>query len=97
MEALGLVTAGYALVMAASPLLQVRKMMVLRSSGSVSVGYFALLSIGFALWIAYGVSKRNAVIIVPNGAAFVVAMTTIAVARRFRRRSRAEGPVSVGR
>jgi uncharacterized protein with PQ loop repeat len=52
----------------------------------ISVGYFALLCIGFALWIVYGISKGNLVLIVPNSAAFVVAAVTIAIALHFRRR-----------
>jgi len=96
MEVLAFVTAAWAFVMAVSPLLQVRKMVVARSSSTVSLGYFALLSTGFALWVAYGVSKGNAVIVVPNTAALLVGLVTMAVARRFRVPGREQAKPAVG-
>lgn len=90
MRALGYVTACWAVVMALAPLLQVRRMLVTRSSASVSVGYFGLLCIGFALWVAYGISEHNLVLIVPNSVACVVGTTTIAIARHFSRLREAE-------
>lgn len=85
MRALGYVTACWGVVMALSPLLQVRRMFVTRSSESVSVGYFSLLCIGFTLWVAYGISEHNLVLIVPNSASWLVGTSTIVIARRFGR------------
>lgn len=87
MHALGYVTAGWAGIMALSPLLQVRRMLEERSSASVSLGYFGLLCVGFVLWILYGVGAHNPVLIAPNAAAFAVGMLTIGVAVRLRRSS----------
>lgn len=85
MRALGYITACWAIVMALSPLLQVRRMLVARSAASVSVSYFGLLCIGFGLWLAYGIAKDDLVLVVPNSAACVVGVTTIAVALHFGR------------
>lgn len=44
----------WAVLMGIAPVLQIRRMVRERSSRQVSVGYFTILLIGFALWIAYG-------------------------------------------
>jgi MtN3 and saliva related transmembrane protein len=85
MQALALVTVFWAVVMALSPMLQVRRMLHSRSSGMVSTGYFTLICIGFTLWILYGISKKNPVLIVPNSLALIVGVLTIGVARRYRK------------
>ena len=71
--------------MALGPVLQIRKIVQLRSSRGVSIGYFLVLLVGFLLWLAYGVSIDNWALIVPNTIAAIVAGLTIAVARRYRR------------
>ncbi len=86
-ELLGGVTAGWAVMMALSPILQIRRMLAARSSAPVSVGYFVVLCIGFALWVAYGFGVHNAVLIIPNLAALVVSSTTIGVALHLRRQA----------
>jgi uncharacterized protein with PQ loop repeat len=87
--ALGLAAAFWGIVMAVSPALQIREMLQHRSSREVSVAYFWVLLVGFALWVAYGISIENWYLIVPNAVAFTVCATTIAVARRFRVRPQA--------
>lgn len=81
---LSIATASWALVMALSPLLQIKRILANRSSHDVSVGYFYVLCIGFGLWIAYGFSKKDLVLILPNCVALVIALTTIVIAHRFR-------------
>lgn len=83
--ALAVCAAAWGLVMALSPLLQVRRMARQRSSRDVSIGYWWVLLVGFALWVAYGVAVANLALIVPNAAAFCVGCLTIAVAVRYRR------------
>ena len=75
--------------MAISPGLQIRKMIHHRSSREVSVAYFLVLLVGFAIWVAYGISIENWFLIVPNAVAFTVCVTTIAVALRYRSRPQA--------
>jgi MtN3 and saliva related transmembrane protein len=49
------------------------------------VGYFVILLVGFALWMAYGVAASNLALIIPNAVAAVVIAATIAVAWRYRK------------
>ena len=43
--------AAWGVLMALSPVLQIRRMLRQRSSADVSIGYFAVLLVGFLLWI----------------------------------------------
>jgi len=81
---LAVAAASWRVLMGISPLLQIRQMLRLRSSRDVSVGYFAVLLVGFGLWISYGIAARNLALIVPNAVALLIGVTTIAVARRLR-------------
>lgn len=81
---LSIATASWAIVMATSPILQIRRILANRSSHDVSTGYFWVLVVGFSLWIAYGFQESDLVLIVPNCVALLVSLTTIAVARRYR-------------
>ena len=81
---LGVTAAVWGILMAISPGLQIRKMLLHRSSHQVSIAYFWVLLVGFALWMAYGLTIDNWFLIVPNAVAFTVCVTTIAVALRFR-------------
>ncbi|HEX6332052.1 MAG TPA: SemiSWEET family transporter [Actinomycetota bacterium] len=81
---LGVVTAGWAIVMALAPMLQIRRILRRRSSRDVSIGYLAVLVVGFCLWISYGTVIGNLVLIVPNTLALLTGVAAIAVALRFR-------------
>ncbi len=83
-DALGLMAASWGVLMAVSPVLQVRRILERRSSDDVSIGYLAVLVPGFLLWIAYGLSLGSPVIWVPNVVAATIGLATIAVALRFR-------------
>jgi hypothetical protein len=52
--ALAVCAAAWGLVMALSPLLQIRRMACQQSSRDISIGYWCVLLVGFALWVAYG-------------------------------------------
>ncbi|MGZ6372648.1 MAG: SemiSWEET family sugar transporter [Candidatus Limnocylindria bacterium] len=84
-DALGITAATFGVLMAISPLLQIRRMLQTRSSADVSLGYLWVIEIGFGLWIAYGLSLPNLAIVVPNSVAVTVGLATILVARHFRR------------
>jgi uncharacterized protein with PQ loop repeat len=79
---LAVAAAAWGVLMGVSPVLQIRRMLRLRSSRDVSVGYFAILLIGFLLWLGYGVAARNLALIVPNAVALLIGASTIAVALR---------------
>jgi MtN3 and saliva related transmembrane protein len=84
-DALGYAAAAWGVMMALSPLLQIRRILERRSSEDVSLAYLAVLQIGFLLWVGYGLSLGNATIFVPNSVAFLVGLGTILIAVRFRR------------
>ena len=76
--------ASWAVLMALGPLLQIRTIVRRRSSRGVSIGYFGILVVGFALWLAYGIASANVALIVPNAVALLIALGTIAAAVRYR-------------
>ena len=87
-DALGITAATFGVLMAVSPLLQIRRMLQTRSSADVSLAYLWVVEIGFSVWITYGLSLRNLAIVIPNAVAVTVGLATILVARHFRRRER---------
>jgi len=83
-DALGTAALFAGLLMAVSPALQVRRMLQTRSSRDFSIGYPVLLSVGFVLWLAYGISIENPPMMISNTASLVFMSLTIAVALRLR-------------
>ena len=67
-------------LMGVSPVLQIRRMLRQRSSRDVSISYFAVLLVGFVLWLSYEIAARNLALIVPNGVALLIGASTIAIA-----------------
>ena len=84
-DTLALAAAGWGVLMAISPILQVRRMLATRSSADFSIAYLTVLLVGFGLWLAYGLSLRNLALIIPNAVALLTGIATLAVAVRFRR------------
>jgi MtN3 and saliva related transmembrane protein len=82
---LAIAAAAWGVLMGVSPVLQIRRMLRQRSSSDVSVGYFAVLLVGFLLWMAYGVASGNLALIVPNSVALLVGASTVVVALRLGR------------
>jgi MtN3 and saliva related transmembrane protein len=83
--ALAFAAATWGVAMAVSPVLQIRKIVKHRSSHGVSIGYMAVLFVGFLLWLAYGIALGNWALIRPNTVAAIVIVATIAIARHYRR------------
>jgi len=79
-DTLGLAAAAWGVLMAISPLLQIRRMLERRSSADVSIAYLAVLEFGFLLWIGYGIALSNPIIAVPNSVAAIVGAATMSVA-----------------
>lgn len=88
---LGIAAACWGLLMAISPLLQIRQMWRRQSSEDVSIAFFAVLLPGFALWIAYGMARSDLALIVPNAVAMLMGITTIWVVMLLRRRAARAG------
>ena len=82
--------ATWGVLMGVSPVLQIRRMLRQRSSRDVSIGYFAVLLIGFLLWISYGIAARNLALIVPNTVALLIGASTVAVALQLGRGTRSK-------
>jgi len=81
---LAVIASSWGIAMAIAPTLQIRHMILARSSSGISIPYLSVLVVGFALWFAYGVALHNLALIIPNTIAFIVGATTIAVARHYR-------------
>ena len=83
-DALAVIAASWGVMMALSPILQLRRILERRSSADISIAYLAVLQVGFTLWIAYGIALGNVAIVVPNSVAFLVGAATLAITLRFR-------------
>lgn len=83
-DALAVLAASWGVLMALSPILQVRRMVERRSSADISIAFLVVLQVGFTLWMAYGIALRNPAIVVPNSLAFLVGAATILIALRYR-------------
>ena len=84
--ALAFTASSYGVVMAVSPMLQIRAILRSRDSSSVSAGSQRVLLFGFLLWLAYGIASDNWAIIVPNVVAAFVSLATIVITMRYRPR-----------
>ena len=72
--------------MGIAPVLQIRCMLRARSSREVSITCFAVLLVGFLLWIIYGAAAGILVLVIPNAVALLIGAAVIAVACRLRQR-----------
>jgi len=82
---LAVAAASCGIAMGLSPLLQLRRVAIRRSSADVSVAYLGVLLVGFMLWLSYGIALHDAPRIVSNGVALATNVVTIATVLRFRR------------
>jgi uncharacterized protein with PQ loop repeat len=76
----------WAVLMGIAPVLQIRRMLRAQSSREVSITYFAVLLVGFLLWIAYGAAAGILALVIPNAVALLIGTAVIVVAHRLRRR-----------
>lgn len=83
-DLLPLVAGSWGVLMGLAPLLQIRTILRRRSSADVSVASMGVLLVGFALWLAYGLSIGDGALIATNVTALTVTATAIAVALAFR-------------
>ncbi len=81
---LAFAAASCGIAMGLSPLLQLRRVTVRRSSADVSLAYLGVLLVGFVLWLSYGVALGNVPLIVSNIVALSTNVLTIAAVLRFR-------------
>ena len=93
-RALAVVTTCWGLVMALSPILQIRVIVRERDARGTSLGWVLILLVGFVLWLTYGLVNRDLPIIITNVVALVVTATLLVVVRVVERR-RAEAAATV--
>jgi uncharacterized protein with PQ loop repeat len=89
-EVLATAAALWGILMAVSPALQIRRIVIRRSAADVSLGYLTVLEVGFGLGVAYGIALQNVVLVVPNSLAALTGAATVLVAWRYRPGSRSE-------
>ena len=77
---LAVAASSWAVLMGIAPVLQIRRMLRERSSRDVSIAYFAILLVGFLLWIGYGAAAGLPALVIPNIVATLVGTAVIAVA-----------------
>jgi MtN3 and saliva related transmembrane protein len=87
-SALGIAAAVWGVVMALAPVLQIRRMIIRRSSADLSLGYFAVLLPGFGLWVGYGWTRGDWPLVIPNTIALTVGIVTVIAGIVLRRRTR---------
>jgi MtN3 and saliva related transmembrane protein len=77
---LELVAGTYGVMMSLAPGLQARRMLQRRLSADASVPYLVVLVVGFVIYLVYGISIGNRVLIVTNSVSVVVTGLTLVVA-----------------
>ncbi|WP_442575376.1 SemiSWEET family sugar transporter [Microbacterium sp. F51-2R] len=77
--AIGVAASGWGILMSLAPTLQIVRVLRHDSSAGVSLGYFAVLVPGFALWVAYGVVTSDIYVALPNVISLLTTGVLIAV------------------
>ena len=58
-----------------------------RSSGDVSILYLGVLVVGFSLYLVYGLSIANRLLIITNTVSIAATVTTLLIAINYRNRT----------
>jgi MtN3 and saliva related transmembrane protein len=82
---LALAASSWGVLMGIAPVLQIHRMLRGQSSRDLSLGYCAVLLIGFLLWIAYGLTTGNLALVIPNSVSLAVGIALVLVALQLRR------------
>lgn len=72
--------------MALAPLLQARRILVRRKAGDVSEAFLWVIVVGASAWAAYGITKPDWFVAVPNLMGVATNLATVMVVRRYRHR-----------
>lgn len=83
-DVLPLAAGFWGVLMGLAPVFQIRRIIQRRSSADVSLGYLAVLLVGFVLWLSYGLSIGDPAIVVTNVASLSASVATIATVVVFR-------------
>lgn len=93
-NALAVVTTCWGLVMALSPILQIRVILRERDASGTSLGWVLILLVGFVLWLAYGLVNTQLPIIITNVAALGATATLLVTMRVVERRGKEPAPAA---
>jgi MtN3 and saliva related transmembrane protein len=63
-----------------APVLQIRRMLREHFSSDISLGYFAVLLVGFGLWIGYGLASGNLALVISNSVSLLTAAALVIIA-----------------
>jgi len=88
MSSLENVATAYGVLMSLAPLLQAKKMWHRRSSADISIPYLVVLVVGFSLYLAYGLSISNRLLIVTKSVSIAATTGTLILAGALLDRSR---------
>ncbi len=87
MTALAAVAAVFGVVMGVAPGLQLRRMLRLRSSRDISLGFFAVAALGQLTWVIYGTALHNLAVIASNGSGMLINAAVFVTAATLRTRA----------
>jgi uncharacterized protein with PQ loop repeat len=76
----------FGIIMGAAPLLQLLRMLRLRSSRDISMSFFALAAAGQFIWVIYGVALYNVAVVVSNGCGMLANTGVLITAAALRKR-----------
>ena len=85
MPTIELVATLYGVAMSLAPFLQARRMIQRGSSADVSITYLMVLAIGFTLYLVYGLSISNRLLIITNTVSISATVITLGIALQLRR------------
>jgi uncharacterized protein with PQ loop repeat len=86
-ETLAVATTLWGLLMGLAPVLQIRLILRDGDASGTSLGWVVVLLVGFVLWLSYGLTTKDAPIIITNIVAVVVITILLAVVLRHTTRS----------
>jgi MtN3 and saliva related transmembrane protein len=66
---------------------QIIKLIREKKSADISLGMFAMLLVGFACWIYYGVLKEDYLIVVANAISFLLNTITVILSIRYKNKT----------
>ncbi|MGI9622688.1 MAG: SemiSWEET family transporter [Acidimicrobiales bacterium] len=84
MFSIEIVATVYGVFMSLAPLLQAKKMWIRKSSEDVSIPYLVVLVVGFSLYLLYGISISNRLLISTNVVSILATAATLAIAALLR-------------
>ena len=87
-SALAVATTFWGLIMALSPLMQVRLILRIGNAAGTSIVWIVVLKIGLILWLAYGVATGSAPLIITNAVSVTVSFVLLGVVLVLRHRQR---------